>query len=237
MRVGRRPARAPCAGGLEVRLERGTLGGERLPLVCDVRLFGLERRVGGLELGRQRFGVFHLIEHAIFVAANLGLGGGHLFLHRLVFLVRLDLHQLPFELGQAPLDGGELLLDVPPAPLTDRDPLLDGLHRGRALRVARVEGLLREGNLLDSVPDPVEAGVEFLEMDKQLEFRRHQFSAGCRLQIADCIAGGGLPIEECTFEQPQPSQSHRSPIFNLQSCNLQLMMVGPPGLEPGTSRL
>ena len=77
----------------------------------------LECRFGRLQLRGERFGLLHVLEELVFVRAHFVLGDRHLLLHRLVFLVGLDLHQLSLVLGQAALDGGELLLDLPPCGL------------------------------------------------------------------------------------------------------------------------
>ena len=63
--------------------------------------------------------------------------------------------------------------------------LLDGAEADSALREARVEGLLDDGDFRDPETDSVEVEVEILELDEQLEFGRHHFIADCRLQIAD----------------------------------------------------
>ena len=93
-------------------LERWYVRPRRLSAPGDLGLFRLERCLRGLQFGRQDFGFLHALEQPILVLADALLGDADLRLHRLVFLVGLDLHQLAFELAEASLNGGELLFDL-----------------------------------------------------------------------------------------------------------------------------
>ena len=117
----------------------------------------------------QRVGFLHPLEHARLVVADLVLGDAHLLLHRLVFLVGLHLHQLVLVLAQPPLDGREILFDLPPRRLTGRDARLDGVDRRGALGQPRVERRLQHGDVGDSPTLPFGGGVELLEVNQVFE--------------------------------------------------------------------
>jgi len=76
--------------------------------------------------GGERLLLLHAIEQPILVLPDHLLGSDDLVLHRLVFLVGLDLHQLALVLAQAALHRGQFLVDVAARRLAHLDPAFDG---------------------------------------------------------------------------------------------------------------
>ena len=106
--------------------------------------------------------------------AHVLLGDGHLLLHRLVFLVRLDLHQLSFVLRQAALDRGELFLDFAPGGLTGGDALLDGRDAAARCSATRASSACcAAGSSAIRAPRAIGGEVEVLKLDEMLEIRVH----------------------------------------------------------------
>ena len=117
-----------------------------------------------------------------------------LVLHGLVFLVRLQLEQLPFVFGQAGLDGGDLRLDLLPLLLADGEPLLDPGHCRRGLLEARGERALHAGNLRDASTPGFDLGVELLQPDQMLNIRIHVGTRESYQTAGDWGSGIGIGI-------------------------------------------
>ena len=95
-------------------LNRRELLRELLLLGVDLLLPRRQRRLGALGVGGDRVGLEHALEHLLFDSAEIGLRGGDLVLHRLVFAVGLDGGELIFELGETALIDGDVFLERAP---------------------------------------------------------------------------------------------------------------------------
>ena len=150
------------------------LGVEHLLLARDLRLLGLQRRFGRLQLGGKRLRLLHVLEQLVFVRAHLVLGGGHLLLHRLVFLVGLDLHQLPLYLDSRPWTAASSFSISRRAAWPAAIRSLTASTAPVLFGDARFERLLRGGQFRDPPPGAVGRKIEFLKLDEMLEIRVHQ---------------------------------------------------------------
>ena len=139
----RRP-RPPVRRRWHVERRRG-LGHRGRPVASARRRWPSSRSANAcsalLDVGGDVVELDHPLEHPFLEHLDFVLGGLHLLLHRLVFAVGLDRHQLVPVLRETALVQREFLLDVPSG----------GLVRRQALPLV-VEGLLGGG----------EPGVEFL---------------------------------------------------------------------------
>ena len=115
----------------------------------------------------------HLIEQAILLLPDLVLGGFDLLLHRLVFAVRLHLHELVPELREPGLLHGQFLLDLAPGGLVRGEPgalALEGLAGGFE---GRRELLLAGGLVTDGPARPLGGVLDLLEVNDPFEIRMH----------------------------------------------------------------
>ncbi len=115
----------------------------------------------------------HLLEQPVFVLPDLVLGGLDLLLHRLVFAVRLDLHELVPELREPGLLHGEFLLDLAPGGLVGgqaRALVLEGLAGGLE---GRRQLLLAGGLVGDGPARPLGGVLDLLEVNDPFEIRMH----------------------------------------------------------------
>jgi hypothetical protein len=107
------------------------------------RLVRFQRRFCRLQSGVAIIEVHHVDEDLLLDPADLGLGGADLMLHRVIFVVGLDRHQLLFVFAEPLLGRDQILVERPPMRLI----VGDGLFRLRHLVARRRQPGVEGGNL------------------------------------------------------------------------------------------
>ncbi len=167
-------SRALGARLLELLLGGHAVGLHLLEATLQFRLARLERRFCRLQLRRKELRFFHPLEQPVLLAPHQRLGGGDLGLHRVVFLVGLDLHQLVFVLAEARLHRGQILFGVAPGGLRGGDAFFDASDRCRQIRQPRLERGLCGRKVRHPPAQSLGGRIELLESDEKFEVRKHR---------------------------------------------------------------